>query len=334
LAPAILIVNLGTPASLETNDVSDFLDEFLMDRYVINLPWIARFLIVKGFILPFRPAKSAKAYQKIWDHAGKGTGSPILHYGKEVERQLEAYSSSKVRFAMRYGKPSLEDTIIELEASGVNDITLIPLFPQFAGSTWTTIVKKTESLISRETQLKVINPFFNNNDYLDAQAKSYRESLPQEFDYLLFSYHSLPKSHLKKADPTRNHCMKLKDCCAESSLAHLTCYRYQAFSTSQHIAKRLQLDPQKFGTSFQSRVGPTPWLTPRTDEQLVHLARIGVRDLAVACPSFIADNLETIEEIGITGKQGFLKAGGRSFTLLPCLNADPTWIKALSSLSH
>ena len=332
MSQGILLVNLGTPESPETSDIRDYFIEFLMDPYVINLPWVFRTLIVYGFILPFRPARTSRAYKKIWNSAGLETGSPLLYNGRNCAKKLSELINSPVEIAMRYGKPSLETAIDNLTKSGASSIKLVPLYPQYAESTWKTTIEKVHHLVGSQTNLDIIKPFFNNKYYLDSQAQIYDRFMPQRFDYLLFSYHGLPNSQIKKADPTKNHCLQSKDCCENDSKAHETCYRYQSLSTSREIAKRLSLDEKTYGTSFQSRVGATPWLVPQTDKVLAELPSRGIHHLAIACPAFVADNLETIEEIGIVGKKTFLEAGGKSFTLLPCLNSEPEWIRALQQI--
>ena len=332
MSQGILLVNLGTPNSPEIKDIRNYFIEFLMDPYVINLPWVFRTLIVYGFILPFRPSRTSRAYKKIWNSAGLETGSPLLHHGKNCAIKLSELLNIPVEIGMRYGNPSLERAIDNLTKSGASSITLVPLYPQYAESTWRTTIEKVRHLAESKISLEIINPFFDNQYYLDSQAQIYSRFLPQHFDYLLFSYHGLPNSQIKKADPTKNHCLQSIDCCEKVSEAHQTCYRYQSLYTSREIAKRLGLDEKSYGTSFQSRVGATPWLVPQTDKVLAELPSRGIHHLAIACPAFVADNLETIEEIGIVGKEIFFEAGGESFTLLPCLNSEPEWINTLQQI--
>lgn len=329
MARGILLVNLGTPASCRRPDVAAYLREFLMDGHVLDVPPVARWLILNFLILPFRPQRSARAYAQIWDVAGPGTGSPLLHYSRLCRDALAECLDMPVALAMRYGNPGIPAALAELADQGANDILLLPLYPQHADSTRTTTVAAVRGALPTGITLTVVPPFYDQRPYLEAQAAAIAENLPEHWDYLLFSYHGLPERHIRKADPTGNHCLAKDTCCQEPSTAHTTCYRHQAYRTSELLAQHLGLDTHRYGVSFQSRLGRTPWLTPYTDQQLRALPAQGVRDLVVACPAFTADNLETLEEIGIAGRQTFLAAGGNSLTLTPCLNAAPAWIKAL-----
>ena len=329
LKRGILLVNLGTPDSPGRRDVAAYLDEFLMDGHVLDVPPLLRRLIVSLLILPFRPQRSARAYARIWDAAGSGSGSPLLHYSRLCRDGLAEVLDMPVALAMRYGNPGIPQAMAELDRAGAREILLLPLYPQHADSTRTTSIEAARNALPPGATLEVVPPFFDRLIYLEAQAGVIRNSLPERWDYLLFSYHGLPERHVRKADPTGNHCLGRTDCCEVQSRAHATCYRHQAYRTSALLAQRLQVRPERYGVSFQSRLGRIPWLTPYTDRELLRLPAEGVRDLVVACPAFVADNLETLEEIGIAGRNAFLAAGGSSFTLAPCLNAAPEWIAAL-----
>ncbi len=326
----ILLVNLGTPASASTADVRRYLDEFLMDPYVLDVPWPLRRIIVSTAILPFRPARSAHAYGRIWDHAGPGTGSPLLHYSRNLESALRTELKMPCALAMRYGQPSLAGAMQALESEGVDELLLAPLYPQFADSTCSTTVKAVKALTRSWMKLHVLSPFYARDDYVQALARSVQDHLPARWDHLLLSYHGLPERHITRADPTGNHCLQSPDCCRTPSPAHATCYRHQCLRTSELLAEALGIDEFQYTVSFQSRLGRLPWLTPYTDRTLESLPDQGVRDLVVACPAFVADNLETLEEIGITGRQTFLDAGGETFTLVPCLNDRPDWVRTFA----
>jgi ferrochelatase len=325
----LLLVNLGTPLSSDVRDVRAFLGEFLMDRYVLDVPWLLRRLIVTGFILPFRPNQTARAYAKIWNAAGPETGSPLLHYSELCRHGVEERTGMPTALAMRYGTPSVRDAIAALLGHGVRQITMLPLYPQHADSTITTSIEAVRRSLPTNVSLTVVPPFYSQPDYLDAQAAAIRENLPASWDHLLFSYHGLPERHITKADPTGNHCLALENCCQIPSEAHATCYRHQVYRTSELLAQRLGLSEDQYSVSFQSRLGRLPWLTPYTDQVLEALPGKGVRRLAVTCPAFVADNLETLEEIGIAGRESFLAAGGESFSLVPCLNDRADWIDAI-----
>lgn len=330
MSRGILLVNLGTPASCSTADVRRYLKDFLMDPYVLDVPWPLRKLIVSGFILPFRPRRSAEAYGKIWDHAGPGTGSPLLHYSRNLAAAAREQLPMPCELAMRYGEPSLAGAVARLRAEGVTELLLVPLYPQFADSTCTTTVAAVEKLIGDDMQLQVLPPFYARQDYVAALTASVQEHLPAEWDHLLLSYHGLPERHITRADPTGQHCLASPDCCRTPSPAHATCYRHQCLRTSELLADGLQIGADRYTVSFQSRLGRLPWLQPYTDQTLAGLPARGVRHLVVACPAFVADNLETLEEIGMSGRDTFMDAGGETFTLVPCLNDRADWISALT----
>jgi ferrochelatase len=327
---AILLVNLGSPASPGTADVRRYLDEFLMDPYVIDIPAPLRALVVKGFILPTRPAKSAEAYAKIWTDAS----SPLITISERTRAALEARTGTAVGLAMRYGEPSIAagiDALLARTGAGV-EIAVVPLYPQYALASTTTVeVAAGSALRARGIAHRFVAPFFGDAGYLDALAARMRETLAAGTQHVLFSYHGIPKRHLRKADPTRGHCLSSPDCCTIPSAAHATCYRHQALATTQGLAWRLGLRPDEYGFAFQSRLGGG-WLQPFTDVVLAELPARGITRLAVVCPSFVADCLETLEEIDIRGRATFLEAGGAEFGYLPCLNDDSRWIDALAAL--
>ena len=325
----ILLVNLGSPASTSVADVRRYLGEFLMDPYVIDSPWLVRKLVVSGFILPFRPKRTAHAYRRIWGD----DGSPLLRLSRALRDALAQRIAMPVELAMRYGAPTLASAIEKLIAADVDEILLVALYPHHADSTRTTTIEAVQRELTRhypKVRLAVMPPFFERPGYLDALAQSIRSSMPAESQLLLLSYHGLPERHITRADPTGNHCLKSADCCERPSPAHDTCYRHQVFATSRGVAARLGLTSEQWRVSFQSRLGRLPWLTPYTDQLLDALPGQGITRLTVVCPAFVADNLETLEEIGITGRERFLAAGGKSLTLVPCLNDAPAWVDALS----
>ena len=325
----ILLVNLGTPASCRVADVRAYLGEFLMDGHVLDAPWLLRRMIVSLGILPFRPRRSARSYARIWDAAGAATGSPLLHYSELCCRRLAERMDAPVALAMRYGRPTIASALAALTDAGVAEILLLPLYPQHADATRATSIEAAQAALPPGIQLRVFPPFYDQPAYLDAQAAAIARSLPKRWDHLLFSCHGLPERHLRKADPTGSHCLRKANCCAAPSPAHASCYRHQAQRTAALLAERLGIPPERWSLSFQSRLGRLPWLRPYTDQELPALPQRGVRRLAVACPSFVADNLETLEEIGMVGRKAFLDAGGASFTLAPCMNAAPEWLDAL-----
>ena len=328
---AVLLVNLGSPDSFETPDVRRYLNEFLMDGRVIDLPWPLRRLIVSAFVLPRRPPRTAEAYRSIW----LDEGAPLKVYTERLARALDERLDARIAWAMRYGAPGVADVLADLAADGVRRVDLLPLYPHYAMSTVeTTVVEARRAVAERRLPLSLsIVPTFHDDDaYLDALATVTREHLPADLDHLLMSYHGLPERHLRKTDPTGEHCLRREDCCETPSPAHAVCYRHQVRETSRRLAERLGLGDDQWSMSFQSRLGSAKWLQPYTDEVLAALPARGVRRLAVVCPAFVADNLETLEEIGIQGRETFLAAGGESFTRVPCLNDRPEWLDALAHL--
>ena len=334
MSRAVLLVNLGTPRSPSVQDVRRYLNEFLMDPQVLNLPWPVRRLIVSGFILPFRPRRSAAAYASIWAQDGEpnGTpnGSPLLRHTEALGEALGECIGAPCAVAMRYGEPSIAGAVRRLAAAGCTEALLVPLFPQHADSTRTTAIAAVRRHLPAHMKLDVLPPFHSRKDYIDCQADLIERHLPPRWEHLLLSCHGLPERHITKADPTGAHCLASPDCCERASAAHATCYRHQCYATARALSARLGLDAERVTVSFQSRLGRLPWLRPYTDQVLAEMPGRGVRHLAVYCPSFVADNLETLEEIGIQGRGIFQRAGGESLTLIPCLNASPDWVKALA----
>lgn len=322
-----LLINLGTPDAADVPSVRRYLNEFLMDKYVIAAPWLVRRLLVSLVILPFRPRKSAEAYASIW----RPEGSPLLTNSLAMTGALEERMGAPVELGMRYGQPSIADAVAKLKSRQVEEIVVLPLYPQFADSTITTSVHRASSEIG-QTPHRIVPPFYKHPAFIEAQTHLIRNALPANWDHLLLSFHGLPEQHLRNADPTGAHCLSTAECCQVESPAHATCYRHQAITSSQAITAALDIPDSRYSISFQSRLGRIPWLRPYTDEVLADLPRQGVKHLVVACPAFVADNLETLEEINMQGRETFLEAGGTEFTLIPCLNADAKWVAALATI--
>jgi ferrochelatase len=327
---AVLLINLGSPASTSVPDVRRYLDEFLMDPRVLDFPWLARAALVKGAILPTRPAKSAEAYAKIWTDEG----SPLVVISERQRAALEAKTGVPTGLAMRYGKPSLTFGLEELRrrCTTLDELIVVPLYPHYAmASTKTVEVAVAAALRERGVPHRFVPPCYDDPGYLDALAGSIGRAITVDNQFILFSYHGIPKRHLTKVDPTRSHCMASSTCCETPSAAHATCYRHQILETTQRVAERLGLAPNSYGFAFQSRLGGG-WLEPFTDVELAELPKRGVYSLMVVCPAFVADCLETLEEIAMRGRDTFKEAGGSNFVYVPCLNEDPAWIDALARL--
>lgn len=321
----VLLINLGTPQSPDPKDVRRYLDEFLMDGHVIRLPWLLRRLLV-SLILRSRPSQSAEAYASIWRE--DTPGSPLLYHGEALRDAMQALTQQPIELAMRYGEPSIEQGMKALKARGCQRVIAVPLYPQHADSTVTTSVIATQRALPPGMSLAVLPPFYNQDWFIQSFANVLKSALPERWDHLLFSYHGLPEAHLKLADPGR-HCLRSDACCERANPAHAVCYRHQVRTTTRRIAAAMGLPDERYSQSFQSRLGRAKWLEPYTDQTLLDLAQNGVRHLVVACPAFVADNLETLEEIAIAGREAFIDAGGETLTLLPSLNADPEWAAGL-----
>lgn len=326
----VLLMNLGSPASTEVKDVRKYLKEFLMDERVIDVPWLMRALLVKGIIAPFRAPKSAHAYRSIWWKEG----SPLIVLTEHLRDALQAKIQEPVEVVMRYGDPHPREGFQRLmdRVEGLEEVILVPLYPHYAMSSYETAVEYARDVHRQEGyafRLKVLDPVYQDAWYIRAMADSIRPYLNQEHDYVLFSFHGVPERHILKGDITHSHCLKTESCCETDSPAHSFCYRHQVRETTRLVARELQLPEGRYGQSFQSRLGRDPWLRPYTAEVLQQLPAQGIRNLLVACPAFVSDCLETLEEIALQGKELFLEAGGTSFDMIPCLNTHPSWIAAL-----
>jgi ferrochelatase len=332
MSKAILLVNLGSPDSTSVRDVRRYLNEFLMDSRVIDVAWPLRRLIV-GMILINRPKESAHAYEKIWTP----DGSPLIATSRRVQAALKKRLDAPVALAMRYQNPSIKSALINLVERGADDVLLIPLFPHYAMSSYETAVVRVQELARRlapRMKLTVQPPYFDAPDYIAALVASARDYLERGYDHLLFSFHGVPERHIKKSDPTHAHCLTVADCCHAASPAHEFCYRHQCFRTAEAFAKAAAIPAGKWSVSFQSRLGRDPWLKPYTDFELAELPKRGVKKILMLSPAFVSDCLETIEELGLRGKETFLAAGGGEFTLVPCLNEHPRWLDALEKMAR
>jgi len=327
----VLLVNLGSPDSTDTNDVRDYLDEFLMDERVIDLPKWFRTFLVKGIILKTRPKKSAKAYRKIWWKEG----SPLIVLSEHLQDKVQKKVSVPVALAMRYGNPSIKKGLEDLKAQGVNEVLLVPLYPQFAMATTETILVLAEQLQKvhfPEMELTALPPFYNHPDYIRVLATSIQEALQgKNWEHLLFSYHGVPERHIRKSDVTKSHCKMDGKCCFTDSPAHAYCYRHQCEMTTQKVADYLELKEGSYSSSFQSRVSILgSWLKPYTDKTVEEFAKKGTQELAIATPAFVSDCLETLEEIGMEAAEDFEDNGGKKLHVIPCINDREDWVNVLS----
>ena len=328
----ILIINLGSPKSLDLLDIKSYLKEFLSDDLVIDLPKPIQQAILKLFILPFRPKKTKCAYELIWEK----DGSPLINNTKKIATSLEIKTGWKVDFAMRYQYPSIVESIKKYKENNIKEITVVPLYTHNAISTTLSTEKAIIDIIANiypKLNINIIKPFYNHPLYIEALAKSIKPYI-NNIDKLIFSYHGIPERHIRKGDMSNAHCMKNSNCCNINCLASNMCYRSNVFSTSKMCAQFLNLADEKWMVSFQSRVSiiDPNWLKPYTDFELIKLPKKNIKNIAIVCPSFVADCLETLEEINIRGKESFLNSGGNNFQYIPCLNDNDIFISALKQL--
>ncbi|MCK7589601.1 ferrochelatase [Subsaxibacter sp. CAU 1640] len=326
----VLLVNLGSPDSPEPKDVKKYLGEFLMDERVIDIPLIARTALVKGIILKTRPKASAAAYKKIWWEEG----SPLIVISERLQHKIQNKTDLPVALAMRYGSMTIKKGLQELVDKGVEEVFLMPLYPQFAMATTETILVLAEEIRKTDfPNLKIsdLKAFYNREDYIKVLSNSIKKHLTdKEFDHLLFSYHGVPERHIRKRDITKSHCKIDGSCCITPSPAHEFCYRHQCLEVTRLVAQKLGLKPGTYSTSFQSRLGFDPWLQPYTDLTIERLGKEGIKNMAIVTPAFVSDCLETLEEITIEGQEIFHEMGGHEFTTVPCLNDDDEWVTLLS----
>ncbi len=330
----VLLLNVGTPDAPETREVRRYIVEFLSDPRVLDMNPVARFLLLRLVILPFRPARSAEAYRKIWT-AG---GFPLLVHGTALRDGLAARLGLKyvVALAMRYGKPSLAAAMEDLRARGCERIVVFPLFPHYASATTGSALEAVERYTSRTRNappLSVVPPFYADPGFIEAFARNTRAVLDEApSDHVLFSFHGLPERQVLKADTSGRHCLRSESCCDAIGPANRDCYRAQCFETARLLSRALGLKKDAWSLAFQSRLGRVPWIEPATDQVVPELGRSRVQNLLVVCPAFVADCLETLEEIGLRAAESFRAAGGGTLRLVPSLNATEAWVEAAERL--
>ena len=327
----ILLINLGSPKDLDVNSIKDYLREFLSDDLVIDYPKILQQLLVNWIIVPSRYKNTKEAYSEIWTDEGSPLVNSTLHLGEKINTK----SATPVEVSMRYQYPSIEEGLIKLKNKGCSDVFVVPLYPHYAMSTTLTTEKEViriEKELNLNLNLDFIGTFYNEKEYIASFSNVISRNRSEKSDFLLFSYHGIPNRHLVKTDPTKNHCLKAKNCCNTESKAKPFCYKAQVIETSRLCADRLNLREEEWGIAFQSRIGPG-WIEPFTDKELVKLANKGIKNLDVVCPAFVIDNLETLEEMNIRGRETFLESGGKSFNYIPCLNDEESWVDFLVAAS-
>ena len=326
----VLLVNLGSPESPTAKDVKPYLNQFLMDEYVIDVPFLLRALLVRGIILQTRPKKSAAAYKKIW----WDEGSPLIVLSKRLQAKIQQQVSVPVALGMRYGNPSIESALQELNDKGITEVLLFPLYPQYAMASTETILVLAEKLRKEKfphMSFTIIPAFYNQKDYIRDLSNSIEKHLESfEYDHLLFSYHGIPERHIRKSDVTKSHCKIDGSCCNTPSPAHEFCYRHQCYETTKQVVEFLGIEEGKYSQTFQSRLAGDKWLTPYTDVEINKMPKKGIKKLAVVTPAFVSDCLETLEEIAMEANHEFKANGGEEFFAVPCLNDGDEWSKTLS----
>jgi ferrochelatase len=328
---ALILVNTGTPDTPGVRDVRKFLSRFLNDGRVIDLPWLWRKILVNLIIVPFRAPRSAALYRRLWTD----DGSPLLNNLEKLVAAMreETGENCDVTGAMRYGKPSLEEVFREVAAAGYEEIIIFPLYPHHASSTTGSVhelVMKLASGMNVIPSLRFISQYYSHPRFIEAWAENIRQYNPEDHDHILFSYHSLPVRQVERSHPG----VAVASCsCADGMPGHgRYCYRAACFETTRLIAARLGLKEGTYTTAFQSRLTGN-WLSPFTDQELQNLAAGGKKNVLVAAPSFTADCLETIIEIGDEYRHLFLRAGGTRFEMVHSLNESPLWTRAISEIT-
>lgn len=330
----VLLLQLGTPDSTEVKDVRRYLREFLSDPRVLDIPAPARALLLNAIILPFRPRRSAEQYRKIWTEEG----SPLLVHTNRLAEEIQQRLSERylVKTAMRYQSPSIESALEDLAAAGCERIVIAPMFPQYSSAAYGSAVAKVFDVLEGKWNVpatSTVPPFYDHTGFVRAVTGVARPLLDEfEPDHVIFSYHGLPESQIRKSDPSGEWCLERNDCCDAMRAENRFCYRAQSFATTRALASELGLEAPDYSTTFQSRLAGQKWIEPYTDVILDDLYRRGVRRLAVLTPSFVADCLETLEEIGIRLREQWEGLGGEDLLQVPCVNASPAWADALTEM--
>lgn len=326
MTTGVLLINLGTPRSFKPRDVKRYLTQFLTDERVIDIPFLARQLLVRALIVPKRYRESARLYQTIWMEEG----SPLLVYGRRTQKQLQERLGERfqVRLAMRYQTPSIKEGVSAL--ARCEHVIVLPLFPHYASATTGSVFQEVFYCFSRLLRipsLHFISDYYDHPHFIEAWAERGREKEWERFDHILFSYHGLPEKQVRRSDST-GRCLRSAHCCQTNRL----CYSGQCVATTQLITQKLGIPKERFSHCYQSRLGRAPWLKPYTSDALAALAKQGKKRLLVFSPAFVCDCLETLEEIGVQYQEEFKELGGEKLELVSGLNDHPKWMDALEEL--
>jgi ferrochelatase len=330
---AILLLQLGTPDSPKTSDVRKYLTQFLNDPRVIDIPWLARTLLVNAVIVPFRSSNSSKLYKAIWDEK---TGSPLLKHTLDLQKKLQESVGEdvKVEMAMRYQSPSMESVLARMKKEGYHKITVFPLFPQYASSSTGSALQRFMEIVSKWwviPELKIISQYFDNEDYINCIVNRGKKYDISKYDHIIFSYHGLPERQVDKVYEDGYLC-KDHHCEDELTETNYYCYKAGCYQTTKAIVEKLNIPADKYTLSFQSRLD-NKWLTPFSDKVIEELAKKGMKNLLVFSPAFTADCLETIYEIGTEYQEIFHKHGGEKIQLVESLNSGDDWVKTIKSIA-
>ena len=325
----LLLINLGTPESPRTSDVRPYLREFLMDPRVIDVPTWKRRLIV-NMILIRRPKASGEAYAKVWTDQG----SPLLLHSRALaEKVAQRLGGVPVELGMRYGNPSITSALKRLRDAAVDKLVVFPLYPQYSSAANGSSLEKVYTEAAKlwnVPDIETIPPFYDDPGFIAACAERARPVIEKaDPEKIYFSFHGLPERHVVKSDESRKHCLQSADCCTRIGRANRYCYRAQCYATARLLAERLGIPEEKGVVCFQSRLGRDPWIRPYTDKIMIEHARAGVKRAVILSPAFVADCLETLEELGIRGVDDWKANGGERLDLVPCVNSDDRWVDAL-----
>ncbi len=327
---ALLLINLGTPDAPTIKSVRRYLSQFLNDKQVITVPWLFRKLLVNLFIIPFRLKNSTRLYRQLWTPEG----SPLAIYIKLLKEKLQKKvdPSTTVYAAMRYQHPSLKSTLDDIHKEKFDRLLVLPLFPQFATSSTGSTINEVNRIVKKWTirpDVRFITSFYNHPGFIDAFYTRIRSYKPETYDFIIFSFHGLPNSHIAKAHGEKT----MDNCRCETDLAEhgQFCYRAACYHTARLLAEHLSLSTDQYGITFQSRLSKN-WLSPFTDQMLIELAGKGYKRVLIVAPAFVADCLETIVEIGIEYKQLFIAHGGEQLTLVESLNAEDYWVEGVQKI--
>lgn len=338
LKTAVLLINLGTPDSPSVKDVRKYLFQFLNDPRVIDIPALARFLLVNLIIVPFRAPKSAKIYQELWSNNGLPDGregSPIIYYGKSVQEKLQNTLGENfdVHLAMRYKNPSIDDVLSDIYKNNYEKIVVVPLFPQYASATTGSVIDKVMKLMSKWwviPEVKFISQYYDNEGLINTIIERTKKYNIDEYDHVLFSYHGLPVRQVDKVYKDNSRCEE-HNCETELNETNHFCYKATCYATTRLIAEKLNLPENKYTVCFQSRLDKD-WLEPFADRVVIEQAKKGVKKLLVFSPSFVSDCLETLIEIGVEYQKLFEENGGEKVQLVESLNDHPMWIETLKEI--